>query len=139
MKPYACYPNMSFRPHRVVFGQPRTTPATAPTQETRASYPAANIHRREDAYVIDLAVPGLTKDQIRIDLEKDQLIISAVKPDTAGALKYTRKEFDYTGFKRVFRLHANADTDRLTATCQQGVLTVVIPDKTPETIKINIQ
>ena len=141
MKSYACYPGIQNRRALAKSVNPYFNPAYTTNEiNTTAVRPAAaNILRKEAAYVIELAVPGLTKEQVRIELLQDQLIFSAARPESTDTLKYTRKEFDYAGFKRVFRLHPNADTDRLTATYHQGVLTVVIPDKTPETIKINIQ
>jgi HSP20 family protein len=111
----------------------RTQPAVSTT------LPAANILRKEGAYVIELAVPGLAKEQIRIEMEQDQLIVSADKTESQNSGKVVRQEFGLEGFKRTFRLHKNANTGAMTATFSQGILTIVIPDKEPETRKIEIQ
>lgn len=140
MKSYPCYPGGRTAPlSRIVF--PHVTPRHAETFKTSpvVNRPAANVVREDSAYSIQLAVPGLTKEQIRIELQDDQLIISGIPASDEQKPKMIRREFDYTGFKRVFRLHKNADTDNLTATMEQGLLTITIPDAHPETIQVNIQ
>ena len=124
MKSYACYPGARTRFNAPVGGfvnpySPRFTNESTMKYPV-ANRPAANIIREENGFKIELAVPGLAKDQIKIEL------------------KFVREEFDYTGFKRAFRLHQTADTDAMSATFDQGILTLVIPDKVPVTTKINI-
>jgi HSP20 family protein len=145
MKPYACYPKTRAGYRAPVYGlvNPYFTPFTKEAEKTTrtGSLPAANILREEGAYKIQLAVPGLTKEQIRIELNEDQLVITGpAAHDTEGTKpKFVRHEFDYTGFKRTFRLHKNANISAMTAVFENGILTIVIPDAIPETIKINIQ
>jgi HSP20 family protein len=143
MKSYACYPKT-----RAVYGRPFAGFANpyfphytneASKQHSTADRPAANVVREENAYKIELAVPGLSKDQIKIELNDDQLIISGPVAAEETAPKFIRKEFDYSGFKRTFRLHKNADVDAMSAAFDQGILTITIPDRTPVSTKINIQ
>jgi HSP20 family protein len=101
--------------------------------------PAANIERIEGAYKIQLAIPGVAKDQIKIEINDDQLIVTGLPVNSESKPKFVREEFDFGGFKRAFRLHKNADTTAMTAAFEQGILTIIIPDASPETIKINIQ
>jgi HSP20 family protein len=140
MKTYACYPKARTRFHAPAFGffNPYSSSATQPEEE-RINRPSANIIREESGYKIQLAVPGLTKDQIKIELNDDQLVITGPAVDKETQLKYVRKEFDSNGFKRVFRLHKNANAAAMTASFEHGILTIVIPDAAPETVKINIQ
>jgi HSP20 family molecular chaperone IbpA len=143
MKSYACYPNARNRYQAPVMGFvnpyfPRFTQETA-KQNMVANRPAANIIREEAAYKIQLAVPGFSKEQIKIELQDDQLIITGSASAQDDNIKSVRKEFDYSGFKRTFRLHKNANTAAMTAGFEQGILTIVIPDASPETININIQ
>jgi len=142
MKSYACYPKS-----RAVYARPFSGFANpyfphytheASKQFSTADRPSANILREENAYKIQLAVPGLTKDQIKIELNDDQLIISGPNANEESTPKFIRKEFDYSGFKRSFRLHKNADTSGMSAAFDQGILTIIVPDKTPVTTKINI-
>ncbi len=141
MKSYACYPKTGARYQAPAYGfvNPYYSPLTNETQKTGASKPAANILREEGAYKIQLAVPGIAKDQIKIELNDEHLIITGPAAAEETKPKFVRHEFDYTGFKRMFRLHKNADTSAMTAAFENGILTIVIPDATPETIKINIQ
>ena len=139
MKTYACYPKARTRFHAPAFGffNPYFSPVMR--EEERITRPSANIIREENGYKIQLAVPGLTKDQIKIELNDDQLIITGPEVNKETQLKYVRKEFDSNGFKRVFRLAKNSNAAGLTASFENGILTIVVPDASPETVKINIQ
>ena len=143
MKSYACNPKSGMRFQAPVsgFANPFFAPYAkeAAKQNNVANRPSANILREEAAYKIQMAVPGLTKEQIKIELNEDQLVVSGPEANKESSLKFVRKEFDYADFKRAFRLHKNANTDAMTASFDQGILTIVIPDATPETININIQ
>jgi HSP20 family protein len=143
MKSYACYPKT-----RVAYGRPYggfVNPYFPHfTNEVNksnpvANRPAANIVREDHAYKIQLAVPGLSKEQIKIELNEDQLIITGPVAGEQSKPKFIREEFDYVGFKRTFRLHQHADTAAMTAGFEQGILTITIPDKNLVTTKINIQ
>ena|SRR6188474_1634561 len=143
MKSYACYPNT-----RVAYGRPfgafvnpyfPSFTNEVATKNNVAHRPAANIVREEGAYKIQLAVPGLSKEQIKIELHEDQLAITGPAAGVGEKPKFIREEFDYAGFKRSFRLHKNADVSAMTASFDQGILTITIPDKTPVMTKINIQ
>jgi len=142
MKSYACYPGARTRFKAPVAGFinpyfPQTS-NEATKRYPVANRPAANIIREENAFKIQLAVPGLTKDQIKIELHEDQLTISGPAPTADPKPKYLREEFDYTGFKRTFRLSQQADASAMSASFEQGLLTITIPDKVPVTTKINI-
>ena len=140
MKPYACYPGgrTRFQPMRSNFVTPKVS--FVPGTETKDTRPSANIVRKDGAYEIQLAVPGLSKEQIKLEVIEDHLIVSAIKEDaTVAGPKFLRQDYDYTGFTRKFRLHRNANSAALKASFHQGILTIVIPDKEPESIKINIQ
>ena len=142
MKSYACYPNgrTRFQAPMGGFVNPYFTQTTNDEigRNHVATRPAANIIREEGAYKIQLAVPGVSKDQIKIEFIDGQLIISATPAEATDNQKFVRKEFDYAGFKRTFRLHKNADTAATHASFDQGLLTIVIPDLAQVTTKINI-
>ena len=143
MKSYACYPKSGMRFQAPVsgFANPFFTQYAkeAAKQNTVANRPSANIIREEAAYQIQIAVPGLTKEQIKIELNDGQLVVSGPEANKEASPKFVRKEFDFAAFNRTFRLPKNANTDAMTASFDQGILTIVIPDATPETITINIQ
>jgi len=102
------------------------------------SSPSANILRNESAYVIEMAVPGLGKEDIKIEVINNELVVSAVEATQESKTNFVRHEFDYKKFKRTFRLHKNANADAMTASFNQGILTIVVPDREPETRKIEI-
>ena len=93
--------------------------------------PNVNIHESETAYVIELAAPGLKKEDFQINLKKDTLSVWAeVKKDEAQVAKdFTRKEFDYSSFARSFNLPDTADGDKITAEYKDGILSINISKK----------
>jgi HSP20 family protein len=104
-----------------------------------STMPLANILREQDGYTIELAVPGLSRDQIKIEHLDHQLVISAVPKEEATAIKNIRREYDFAGFKRIFRLQKNANVAAISALYHQGTLVIHIPDLVPETKNISIQ
>jgi len=93
--------------------------------------PSVNIEENDDGYTIQLAAPGLTKDEFKIDIEKDRLFVSAEKEQAEEVTegKYTRKEFNYSSFKRSFFLPKSIDREAIEANYENGVLSVVLPKK----------
>lgn len=107
------------------------------------SYPAVNIHETNENYLIELAAPGLSKEDFQIQLEKNQLSVSAKKEATQieEGTNYTRREFSYANFKRSFTLPETVDSDNINAIYENGVLSLAIPKKAevkivPKTIAI---
>jgi len=107
--------------------------------------PSVNITESTDTFTIELAAPGLDKKDFNIFVEKDQLVISAsneVKNEDREELKWTRKEFNYTTFKRSFHLTDAVDAENINAEYNKGILTLVLPKKeeikvkAPKTIEI---
>ena len=93
--------------------------------------PNVNIFEYENAYVIELAAPGLKKEDFQINLKKETLSVWAeVKKDEAQTAKdFTRKEFDYSSFARSFNLPDTADGDKITAEYKDGILSINIGKK----------
>ena len=93
--------------------------------------PNVNISEDESAYVIDIAAPGLKKEDFQINLKKDTLSVWAeVKlEETEIAKDFTRKEFDYSSFARSFNLPDTADGDKITAEYKDGILNINIGKK----------
>ena len=143
MKPYATRPLLRarFQPQVPTFmANPMSyhVPVVRHTADLRSTSPATNMIRLENAYQIQLAVPGVPKNQIQIQVVEDQLIVSATNNNQETKTVFIRQEFDYSGFKKSFTLHKNADVENLKASFDQGILTITIPDKAPETRKIEI-
>jgi len=93
--------------------------------------PNVNIYENENAYVIELAAPGLKKEDFQINLKKDTLSVWAEvkKDETQVAKDFTRKEFDYSSFARPFNLPDTADGDNITAEYKDGILNINISKK----------
>lgn len=98
------------------------------------SVPAVNIKETEDNFELELAVPGMTKKDFKIEFENDMLTISSEKKeekksdDNNG--NYCRREFSYQSFKRSFSLPDNAvNGDKIRATYQDGILRVELPKR----------
>lgn len=99
---------------------------------TGVSRPSVNIVEDKESFAIEVAAPGLNKEDFKIDLENNLLTISANKEDEKkdeDEKKYMRREFCYTCFKRSFTLPNTADTDKISATHKNGVLVITIPKK----------
>lgn len=96
--------------------------------EGKFTIPAANVIETEDHFELTLAIPGLTKKDVSIDLENDKLIISSEK-DQADEGTYKLKEFNYGTFKRRFSLPKSVDQDKITASVKDGILSIVINKK----------
>ncbi len=95
--------------------------------------PAVNIAESDNAYRIEVAAPGLAKEDFEIKVENELLSISAkkeVKEETKDE-NYTRREFSYFEFKRNFHLPETIDTNSIKASYENGVLNVVL-EKKPE-------
>ncbi|WP_374164166.1 Hsp20/alpha crystallin family protein [Arcticibacter sp. MXS-1] len=88
--------------------------------------PAVNIAETEGEFHIELAAPGLKKEDFKISLDKNVLSISAEKKAEANVegRKYNRREYSYNSFVRSFTLPETADYSRIEAEYTDGVLKV---------------
>jgi HSP20 family protein len=95
------------------------------------SAPAVNIAEEKNEYRIEVAAPGLEKNDFRINLENNVLTISSEKEtkkeEPTGS--YTRKEFSYSTFKRSFTLPETVSYENISATHKNGILYVSVPKR----------
>lgn len=94
--------------------------------------PSVNIIERDASYDIEIAAPGLGKEDFSIELDKDQLIISGNKEESSENKKegtYTKREFNYKDFKRSFHISEDIDGDSINAQYANGILTVSMAKK----------
>jgi HSP20 family protein len=93
--------------------------------------PAANILEHPDSFELDLAAPGLKKDDFKIHLENNVLTISSEVMDAKEEEEknYTRKEFHYSSFSRSFTLPRTVDLEKIKADYDSGILKVMLPKK----------
>ena len=99
--------------------------------------PAANVLESANGYAIEIAAPGMQKEDFKISLEKDMLSISAEKKseNNEDSPKFTRREFSYSSFKRSFNLPEVADKENIKAEYSNGILTLTI-DKKKEAVDV---
>ena len=95
------------------------------------SLPSVNISESKEFFMVDLAAPGLEKDDFIINLEKHLLTISAQKENSEGGeeLKFSRKEFSFNKFERSFRLPNTIDESEISADYQSGILSIKLPKR----------
>ena len=95
------------------------------------SVPAVNIMERKDDFKIELAVPGINKNDFRIEVDKGVLTISAERKEEMNDEneRFTRKEFSYSSFKRSFSLPEHVNTENIAAQYNDGVLMLTLPKK----------
>jgi HSP20 family protein len=96
--------------------------------------PSINIMEEKNAYRVEMAAPGLTKEDFNIDVDRNMLTISSEKESEKkeggdGKENYSRREYNYSSFSRSLSLPENVDTSRITASYKDGILNLSIPKK----------
>lgn len=97
----------------------------------RMNMPAVNISEDKESFKIELAAPGLDKNDFKIEIKNNVLTISSekeIKNDEKDG-KYMRREFNYCSFSRSFALPNTADTDKISANHTNGILSVTVNKK----------
>ena len=100
--------------------------------DTDTTIPAVNIKETPDHYTVEVAAPGLKKEDFKIELDGNSLTIRSEKSreEENNEERYSRKEFSYQSFQRTFTLHNEVvDMDKIEAKYQNGLLNLVIPKK----------
>ena len=92
--------------------------------------PKVNIMENNELFVIQMAIPGLTKSDIEMMVKDDTLTIGASQKGGKTEIEnYTRREFSYVDFKRHFSLPETIDLNAINATMNNGILTIHLPKK----------
>lgn len=98
--------------------------------------PTANISETEKEYQIELAAPGLTKKDFKIESENGMLTISAEKEEKSASKNgYTRTEYSFNSFSRSFTLPDNSKPENINAKYEDGVLKLTVPKKEVTPVK----
>lgn len=113
--------------------------------EKRFSVPSVNIVEGNDDYRIEVAAPGLNKNDFKINVENNMLTISSEKEikDEKKDENIVRREFSYSSFSRSFALPEGSEQEKISASYHEGILNVIIPKrdevkaKPPKQIKIS--
>ena len=93
--------------------------------------PSVNITENKDEYNVSLAVPGMKKDDFKIDVDGNMLTISCEKDETKEEKdkRYTRKEYSYSSFSRSFTLPDEVNREKIDAKYEDGLLRLSLPRK----------
>lgn len=100
--------------------------------DTNTTLPSVNIKENQEGFEVEMAAPGFSKADFKIELNHDVLTISSEKK-VENELKKdehcTRREFSYQSFSRSFTLPNSADSDKIKANYENGILRINIPKK----------
>lgn len=99
---------------------------------TNSTLPAVNIRETDESFMIEVAAPGLSKENFKVNLDRDRLEISSEMKEEKNESdqKYSRREFSYQSFQRSFTLpEGTVDGDKISARYTDGILFVTIPKR----------
>ena len=105
---------------------------------TNATAPAINVSESDKDYKVEVAAPGMTKEDFNIHLSEDnELVITMekkneTKEEDKENKKYLRREFSYTKFQQALILPEDVEKDNISASVSEGVLTIDLPKRQPQ-------
>ncbi|TPE45460.1 Hsp20/alpha crystallin family protein [Pontibacter mangrovi] len=113
-------------------------------RQMMANVPATNIRENEKEYSIEVAAPGMKKDDFNIEVNEGMLTISSQREEEKKDEQenFTRREYNYSSFSRSFRLPESVKQENIKARYQDGVLHVSVPkskEKERANRRINIE
>jgi len=104
--------------------------------EKDANTPAINVAENDKEYRLEIAAPGMCKDDFKVHINKDGNIVIEMEKTDCGCkdkekenkeCKYLRKEFSYSKFSQTLLLPDNADRENIDAQVANGILKITIP------------
>lgn len=109
--------------------------------KANATAPAINVIETEKEYKVEVAAPGMTKDDFKIHINEDNDLVISMEKQTESTegekegkaeSRYLRREFSYSKFQQTLILPDDVDKDKIDAKVNDGVLTIELPKRTPE-------
>jgi len=109
-----------------------------PSDYRKWNVPAVNILENDSNFEIKLAAPGMKKQDFKINIEENNLVVSASATEQSQDKneRFTRKEFSFASFSRSFALPENANIDAIQAQYENGIMNIVIPKQEPTKPKV---
>ena len=101
------------------------------------SVPSVNSLENNDSFEIDLAVPGMKKEDFTIELNDKILVISSETSNTMENDKMRLNEFNFSSFQRSFRVPDSVDQDKIKANYKNGILKIKLPKRKDSISKPN--
>ena len=118
--------------------------------KTNTTSPAINVVEKDNEYDVQYAAPGMTKDDFKVSLDEEQnLVVELTKKEESTTTDdkekkskegvYLRREFSYSDFQQKMILPEDVDHEKISASVENGVLTVVLPKKKAEEQKKEVK
>jgi HSP20 family protein len=108
-------------------------------ERANVTAPAINVKENQTGFGIEIAAPGMTKEDFSIRIDEDNNLIISVEKETKAVeeneSRFLRREFGYSKFTQTMLLPENVDKDKISAKMEHGVLNISIPKLTEEEIK----
>jgi len=99
----------------------------------RSTLPAVNVRENANEYLIEVAAPGMKKNDFKVNFDNGRLTISSEKQEEVregGENKYTRREFSYQSFQRTFTVPENmVESSKIEAHYADGILSITLPKR----------
>lgn len=100
---------------------------------TDTSLPAVNVKENENEFLIEVAAPGLKKEDFKVNYDNGHLTISSEKKNEVEEKKgekITRREFSYQSFQRSFTISENVvNAEKIVASYDNGILHITLPKR----------
>lgn len=115
-------------------------------ERANATAPAINVLETENNYKVELAAPGMTKEDFNVNIDEDSNLVITMEKKTESKKedkkdgRYLRREFSYSKFQQTMILPDDVDKEKISAQVENGVLSIQLPKYTeaqkPQTKKM---
>jgi len=105
------------------------TPYHKQRRTASTSRVAMNVLEFDESYELQLAAPGFSKENFKLEIEDHHLLVSLLKPEIEQKGTYSRREFNYGSFTRKWELSDDIDQESIGASYVNGILTVTLRKK----------
>lgn len=108
-------------------------------EKANATAPAINVSESEREYKVEVAVPGMTKEDFNIHIDEDNNLVISMEKKTDNKeekkdRKYLRREFSYSKFEQTMILPDDVDKEKIGAAVENGVLDITLPKLSKENL-----
>lgn len=112
--------------------------------KVNATAPAINVKENDQAYTVEVAAPGMKKEDFNVHInDEGNLIIKmeqkSEKKEEDKSVRYLRREFSYTKYEQTLILPDDVEKDKIAAKVENGVLTVELPKLEQQQVKVSRQ
>ncbi len=112
--------------------------------KTNCTAPAINVKECDKAYIVELAAPGMKKEDFNVHINDEGNLVVKMeskteKKDEDKTTRYLRREFSYSKFEQTLILPDDVKRDAISAKVEHGVLTVELPKLVEEKVKVSRQ